>query len=106
MVLLLQHNYFVFVLFNKFLFLLGNSNIQVFKYVHLTEQTGLLNRGILAILTVRLIVTNLWADCVELQRTHRGVGLHNKVQMKLKAESKTPAPRLHLMLGSHCPPPV
>lgn len=37
MVLLLQHNYFDFVLFNKFLFLLGKINIQVFKYVHLTE---------------------------------------------------------------------
>lgn len=29
MVLLLQHNYFDFVLFNRFLFLLGNTSIQV-----------------------------------------------------------------------------
>lgn len=29
MILLLQHNYLDFILFNKFLFLLGNSSIQV-----------------------------------------------------------------------------
>lgn len=59
MVLLLQHDCFDFVLFNKFIFLLGNCSIQV-----LIEQSGLLNRGILAILTVRLIVTNQTvADC-------------------------------------------
>lgn len=44
----------------------------------------------MAILTVRMIVTNQTVGCVELQRTHRGAGLHNKVQMKFKAESNSP----------------
>lgn len=67
--------------------------------MHLIEQTGLLNRGILAFLTVRLIVTNQTVGCVELQRTHWRAGLHNKVQMKLKAESNSPKTALNAGLS-------
>lgn len=67
--------------------------------MHLIEQTGLFNRGILAILTVRLIVTNQTVGCVELQRTHRGAGLDNKAQMKFKAESNSPKTPLNAGLS-------
>lgn len=37
----------------------------------------------------------LWADCAELQRTHRAEQLHNKMQMKFNAESNSPKPPLN-----------
>lgn len=67
--------------------------------MHLMELTGLLHRGILAILTVRMTVTNQTAGCVELQRTHRGAGLHNEVQKKFKAESNSPESPLNAGLS-------
>lgn len=68
--------------------------------MHLIEETGLLNRGIFAFLTLRLIVTNQTVRGVQLQRTHWGPkGLHNKVEMKVKAESNSPKTALNAGLS-------
>lgn len=97
MVLLLQHNNSDFVLFKKLLFLLGNSSIQVL----------ILDRANWAF-TQRYLGNSDCEDdchktdcglCVELQRTHRGAGLHNEVQMKLKAESNSPETPLNAGLS-------